>query len=36
MGAATDNSINDMLVPLSAKTVKGFIIVVGGIMAVRT
>ncbi|MFZ2445875.1 MAG: mechanosensitive ion channel family protein [Syntrophobacteraceae bacterium] len=33
--ATTDNSINDMLVPLVSKTVKGFVVVVGGIMAVQ-
>jgi len=33
--ASTDNSINDMLVPLVSKTVRGFVIVVGGIMVVQ-
>lgn len=33
--SSTDNSINDMLVPLISKTVRGFVIVIGGIMVVQ-
>lgn len=33
--ASTDNGVNDMLVPLISKTVRGFVVVVGGIMVVQ-
>ncbi len=33
--ASTQNGINDMLAPLMSKTIKGFVIVVGGIMVVQ-
>ncbi len=33
--ASTQNGINDMLAPLLSKTIKGFVIVVGGIMVIQ-
>jgi MscS family membrane protein len=33
--ASTDNSINEMLVPLVSKTVRGFVIVIGGMLVLQ-